>query len=493
MPELPAALLDTQRMYAADKAAIDRGVPGVELMENAGRAVVDAVISRFQPGPVLVLCGPGNNGGDGFVIARLLAEHEWPVRIALMGDRATLKGDAASMAERWEGPIEPIADVALGDAGLLVDALFGAGLTRGLGGKPADLLAAARDAEVPIVAVDMPSGVSGDTGCNLGGAQIAQLTVTFFRAKPGHYLMPGRAFRGELVVADIGIPETVLDDLALDCFENTPALWRDLIPIPGPLDHKYSRGHAFVAGGPEMLGAARLATRAAQRIGAGMVTLASPTKEAPLYRLALESAVVRAVKDTMAFSDILSERKVNAALIGPGMGVMTPGALERVLAVLRSGVPAVLDADALTLFKESPRLLFDTARAPVLITPHEGEFARLFPDIAADGTLGRLAMARAAAARSGFCVLLKGFDTVVADPSGRATITTNATPYLATAGSGDVLAGIALGLMAQGMAPFDAGAAAAWLHAEAGRRQGIGLIAEDLPEILPDVVRDQLS
>ncbi len=492
MSDFAHALIDIEHMYAADQAAIEGGVSGETLMENAGRAVTEAIVARFSVGEVLVLCGPGNNGGDGFVIARLLTDQGWPVRLALLGPRSSLKGDAAAMADRWQGEVLSLDVALLENATLVIDALFGAGLTRGLEGAAAARLAEAAEADVPIVAVDIPSGISGDSGQNLGNAQVAALTVTFFRAKPGHCLMPGRGHCGDLVVSDIGIPDDVLSDMAPDCFENHPALWKPLLPEPSPSDHKYSRGHAMVVGGAEMIGAARLATRAAQRIGAGMVTLTSPVKEAPLYRLMLESAVVQAVKDTMGIMDVLEKRKISAAIIGPGLGVMTPGAMEKVLAVLRAGVPAVLDADALSLFQETPSLLFDAAKAPVLITPHEGEFSRLFPDIAADDCLGKVTKARQAAERSGFTVALKGFDTVIASPDGRSVINTNATPYLATAGSGDVMAGAALGLLAQGVPVFEAACMAVWLHAEAGSQVGIGLIAEDLPDKLPRVLKSLL-
>jgi NAD(P)H-hydrate epimerase len=265
-------------------------------------------------------------------------------------------------------------------------------------------------------------------------------------------------------------------------------LWAAALPRPGAGDHKYSRGHVLAAGGASMIGAGCLTVRAAQRAGAGMVTCAVPVQQAPLYRLALESAVVRSAKDTRAFRDILEARPVDCAVIGPGLGVFAPGAHEKVLSILRSGAPAVLDADALSLFEEMPQTLFDQIAGPVLLTPHEGEFRRLFPDLAADTGTGKLHRAREAAARSGAVVLLKGADTVIAAPDGTAVLNTDAPPDLATAGAGDVLSGTAAGLIAGGMPIFAAACAAAFATGAAARRAGPGLIASDLPGHLPSVL-----
>ncbi|MEQ8449929.1 MAG: NAD(P)H-hydrate dehydratase [Nitratireductor sp.] len=494
-----AALLTTDEMYAADKAAIDGGVAGIDLMEAAGAAIVEEIAQAFQPGPVAVLCGPGNNGGDGFVAARLLAERGWSVRLGLLGERAALKGDAAEAAARWSGEVAPLSPAVLEGAALVVDALFGAGLNRAPEGAARETLQAIGDR--PVVAVDTPSGVAGDSGADLAeiagdGAQTpaATLTVTFFRAKPGHYLLPGRLRRGRLAVRDIGIPETVLDALRPASALNDPALWRGGFPTPQPGQHKYSRGHLLAGGGPEMLGAARLAVRGAQRAGAGMVSLAVPHQAAPLYRVSLDSAVIRGYRDTKTFADMLVELRPAAALIGPGLGAGTLAAREKTLAVLRSGLPAVLDADALSLFEDALDLLIDSRRGPTVLTPHEGEFRRLFPDLAAgaDDAGSKLERARQAARRSGCVILLKGYDTVIAAPDGRAVINANAPASLATAGAGDVLAGIAAGLACQGMPVFEAAAAACWLHGAAAQAAGPGLVAEDLPDRLPAALGDLL-
>jgi hydroxyethylthiazole kinase-like uncharacterized protein yjeF len=494
------ALLSPQEMAEADRLTIAGGVSGSALMENAGRAVADAVARRWSRRPVSVLCGPGNNGGDGFVAARILAERGWPVRLALFGERTALKGDAAAAAGSWEGPVEVLGEASLANtvlegAALVVDALFGAGLARPVEGEARAVIASLDARHVPVVAVDVPSGVDGASGEVRGCAPLAALTVTFFRKKPGHLLLPGRLHCGETLVAPIGIPAAVLDQVAPSTAANHPDWWRHAYPWPGPESHKYTRGHALVAGGAVMTGAARLAARAAARLGAGLVTVAAPQAVFPIYAAALTGVIVQplagpgggpggAPGDAIdAFRRLLADPRRNAALIGPGAGI-APETRDKVLAILEAGKRAVFDADALTVFADDPQALFSaisSARGPTpVLTPHEGEFARLF-----EHSGSKLDRGRRAARASGAVVLLKGSDTVIAAPDGRAAINEGAPPELATAGSGDVLAGMVLGLLAQGMPPFEAAAAAVWLHAEAARRIGPGLIAEDLVEALP--------
>ncbi len=478
------ALLTPQQMGEADRLALAGGIAGSALMENAGRAVADAVSRRWPPRPVAVLCGPGNNGGDGFVAARLLAERGWKVRMALLGDRATLRGDAAAAAARWPGPAEPLTPEALGDAGLVVDAIFGAGLARPIEGAALAVVEGLGRRGLPVVAVDVPSGVDGASGEIRGAAPMAALTITFFRKKPGHLLLPGRIYCGETVLAQIGIPDAVLDRLAPDTAANDPGWWLAGLPRPGLDSHKYTRGHALVAGGAVMTGAGRLAARAAARLGAGLVTVAAPESAFPIYAAALTGVIVHPISALDDFPGLLADRRRNAALIGPGAGVGAE-TRDKVLAILAAAKRAVLDADALTSFAADPQALFAAIRSPVVMTPHEGEFARLF-----DAGGSKTERARRAARQSGAVIVLKGADTVVAAPDGRVAINANAPPDLATAGSGDVLAGMMLGLLTQEMEPFAAAAAAVWLHGEAAGRVGAGLVAEDLVEALASALRD---
>jgi NAD(P)H-hydrate epimerase len=480
------ALLSPQQMAEADRATIAGGIPGVVLMENAGRCVADVVSRRWPPRPITVLCGPGNNGGDGFVTARLLAERGWAVRLALLGTIAALRGDTAQAAARWAGAIEPLDPGVLDSAALVVDGIFGAGLTRPVEGAAAVVVAAINERQLPLVAIDVPSGVDGASGEVLGIAPKATVTVTFFREKPGHLLLPGRSYCGETVLTQIGIPDAVLEQISPDTTANHPDWWLSGFPWPSLETHKYTRGHALVAGGTVMTGAARLAARAAARLGAGLVTVAAPEAAFPIYAAVLTGVIVHPIGGLDDFRALLADRRRNAALIGPGAGVGQE-TREKTLAILAAGKRSVLDADALTSFSESPTALFAAVRSPCVMTPHAGEFARLF-----DTTGSKLECARRAAQLSGAVILLKGADTVIAAPDGRATVNTNAPPYLATAGSGDVLAGMTLGLLAQGMAPLPAAAAAVWLHGAAGCHFGPGLVAEDLIETIPSQLRNLL-
>jgi hydroxyethylthiazole kinase-like uncharacterized protein yjeF len=466
-------LLTPEEMYRADALAVEAGVSSLTLMENAGRAVAEEIARRYGARPVLVLCGPGNNGGDGFVVARHLKRWGWPVRLALLGDRQSLKGDAAAMAALWEGETEQ--GIAISGARLIVDALFGAGLSKPF---PADLAGAINGTGVPVVAVDVPSGLDGRTGLPLGSSVKADVTVTFFRRKPGHLLMPGRILCGEVVVADIGIPESVLQEIHPTAWLNTEIRTSG----PTPAGHKYGRGHAVVvSGGPLNTGAARLAAEAALRSGAGLVTL-SGSAEALAVHAAHLSAVMLSDSD---LATLLSDRRKNAVCIGPAAGV-GEDTRDKVDAALMSGAAAVLDADALTSFGDAGeserlfRLVGLVPGRPVVMTPHAGEFSRLFKGLAEESD-SKLEAARMAAALSGAVVVLKGADTVIAAPDGRARVNANAPPTLATAGSGDVLAGMVTGLLAQGLEGFEAASAAVWRHGDAASRHGPrGLTAEAL-------------
>ncbi len=484
-------ILTTAECYAADRYATDHGMASLTLMENAGAAVAKEIAQRYAPRRTVVLCGPGNNGGDGFVVARHLAERNWTVSVALLGDASALKDDAAAMARRWLGTVFPMSPDVLDGAELVVVALFGAGLSRPLNGRARDVVEALSGRNLPVVAIDLPSGLQGDTGKPPAGGVCVQacLTVTFFRLKPAHLLMPGRLFCGETVVVDIGIPEAAIARICPQAFHNGPALWGSRFPWPDPVQHKYARGHAVVVSGPShATGAARLAARAALRVGAGLTSVASPPDAVAVNASALTAIMVKPFSGAAGLASLLADTRLNAVLIGPGSGVGR-ATTELVAAVLAGDAGTVLDADAITSFSGEPSTLFRLLRQNCVLTPHEGEFGRIFPQLLTRAG-SRIEAARAAAAAAGCVVLLKGPDTVVAEPYGRVAINSNAPAWLATAGAGDVLAGIIAGLMAQGMNAFDAANAGAWLHGEAANLFGPGLISEDLPEKLPQVLRD---
>ncbi|MHA1547401.1 MAG: NAD(P)H-hydrate dehydratase [Alphaproteobacteria bacterium] len=483
---VPELLLPGE-MADADKLAMQAGTAGMALMEMAGLAVAEAVRSaRPDGGRISVLTGPGNNGGDGFVVARLLAEAGYQVTVWMQSSREQLTGDAAFAAASWTGTAKGLSASVPADADLIVDAMFGAGLSKPITGLTAGAIEAINESDVPVISIDLPSGIEGAGGQVLGCAIKAQETVTFFRKKPGHLLYPGRAYCGRVTLADIGIEAGVLDIIKPKARVNHPDSWT--LPDLEVIGHKYSRGHTVVlAGPPQSTGAARLAARGALRAGSGLVTVAAPTSSVHIVAAQVTAIMVKEIAGPPDLAAMLEDERLNAVVLGPALGV---GAATRNLvdAAIGSSAALVLDADALVSFGETPDALFEKLKAReagAVITPHDGEFAKLFGDTA--GLPSKLGRARRAAALSGAVVVCKGPDTVIAAPDGRAFINDNAPPQLATAGSGDVLAGIIGGLLAQGMAPLEAAAAGVWLHGAAGQSRGHGLIAEDLPEALPDV------
>ena len=517
-------------MAEADRLTIAGGTPGSALMDKAGAAVASEAVRLALPhGRIAVFCGPGNNGGDGFVAARLLAAQGFTVELGLLGARDRLQGDAALAARSWAGDIHSIDGIDLDAACLAIDALFGAGLARDLDGSAKAAVLRLNEwtqrTKKPILAVDVPSGIDGSSGQIRGAAINATRTITFFRRKPGHLLLPGRIHCGSTAVADIGIDASVLSVILPKTFANGPALWKHCFPVPRIEGHKYARGHALVvSGGLAHTGAARLAARGALRGGAGLVTVATPSEALCVHAAALTAIMTRVCDGPGDLTKLLADRRKNAFVMGPGLGVG-----ENTRALVRAALAAdvqtrepsraiVLDADALTSFANDAfglAVMIRGSGKDVVLTPHDGEFARLFGSVlphdagrwaglvpnhqivvsllAALQSDSKLDRARAAAALSGAAVILKGPDTVAAHPGGLASIAEDLPPWLATAGSGDVLAGMTGGLLAQGMPLFESASAAVWLHGAAARHFGLGLIAEDIPESLPPVLQALLS
>ncbi|HEY2710190.1 MAG TPA: NAD(P)H-hydrate dehydratase [Caulobacteraceae bacterium] len=478
----PISILTVAEMGAADRAAIAAGTPGLTLMERAGAAIAEAICDRFTPCRTLVLAGPGNNGGDAYVVARLLKLAGFTVRVEALAPPAT--DDAKAAASGWDGETHPLRG-GFGDAELIVDGLFGAGLARPLTGEALRLARASERARDRIVAIDLPSGLAGDTGKPVGEAAFyAALTITFHRRKIGHALQPGRAHCGDVVIADIG-----LGPVTTKLSENGPGLWGAKFPWPKVTDHKHARGRLLVVSGDAWrTGAARLAARSGLRVGAGLVTVLSPPDALAVNAAHLEAVMLAPFETDQELAD--AAENAEAAVIGPAAGV-DDETLANVLALARTGAALVLDADALTVFRDDPDELFSVLDRDDVLTPHPGEFERIFPGLL-KGAASKVEAAREASRRAGAVVLVKGADTVIAAPDGRAAVNLNGAPWLATAGSGDCLAGFIGGLVAQGMDSFEAACAGVWIHAESGARFGPGLIAEDLPGLAPKVLADLL-
>ena len=479
-----AAILTNDEMGKADRFAAQNGVPGTRLMENAGRGVADAIRARWAPRETVVLCGPGDNGGDGFVAARHLKAAGWKVGVFCLGPVGELEGDAARAAARWDGEVGALEDAEIPDGGLVVDALFGAGLSRPLEGAAKRLAQASAGHRAVVVCIDVPSGLSGDAARPDGPVFAADLTVTFHRHKPAHLLQPGARICGEVVLVDIAIPDG-WTRAAEPCAElNSPSLWR----VPGldihPDAHKHRRGRLCVLSGPAgASGAARIAAEAGLKGGAGFVTLLCPPSALMEVSTASLDVVTRAFDRGAGFDAVLKNHRADAAILGPGAGV-NDSTRARVLSALSLKIPLVLDADAMTAFEADPETLLEALHEDAVLTPHAGEFDRIFPGLR-EGSLNKIEAARAAAGRSGAIVLLKGPDTVIAGPDGRVRVNVHASARLATAGTGDALAGLLGAFMAQGEDAFDAACAAAFVHGEAGRRMGPGETARDLLARLP--------
>jgi len=490
----PLEVLSLSEMKTADLRAVELGCSSLTLMESAGQAVADAVQETYPYGNVLVLCGPGNNGGDGFVAARILRGYGRTVRLGCSLDIEALRGDAYTNALRWKSEVYKLENSIFEGMDIVIDALFGAGLNKPIVGQEKSVIEIINQTKLPCVSIDVPSGVDGDTGKVHGVAPIANICVSFFRKKRCHLLYPGRSFCRDIRIADIGIPSAVLSELAPKIQINHPSSWIEEFPKVEVTEHKYSRGHAIVVGGDKLTGAARLAGRAALRIGAGLVTIASPIKSAYIYRISSPSIMVSDINNTEEFSELIVDKRVTAVLVGPGNGI-NKNTFDYALKAIETN-RCVIDADALTVFSEAPNLFFDalsnTTAGVSVLTPHEGEFYKVFSSFSInDKELSKIELAINASLHNAV-IVFKGPDTVISSPDGRVNINNNSPPDLATAGSGDVLSGIILGLIAQGMPSFEAASAGVWIHGECANEFGPGLIAEDISDIIPIVLRNYI-
>ena len=481
-------VVNNEEMERIDKQTIQLGTPGMTLMQHAGEAVFHFIRDQLEKMPVVVLAGPGNNGGDGYVIAQCLLKEGWDVSVFAIDAAKPKGGDALKAAEAYSaGVAELTADIDC-NGKLVVDALFGTGLDRPIEDELAGAVKAINAQDTTVIAVDIPSGVNGTSGKVLGCAINADYTITFCRKKRGHALMPGRACCGEVMVADIGMSDETVNAIAKPVFENHPSLWMGQFPFPALDTHKYKRGYTAVVGGDESTGAARLAANSALRIGSGLASVLCSVDSFPIYASALTSVMVKRL-DKSDIDAFLKDERINSWLIGPGAGLSNT-TRKRALSLAGSKQPLVLDADALSVFEDDPHPLIVSLHDRVILTPHQGEFDRFFSQT--DITLGAnlVSSVREAAQYCGCVVALKGPDTIIAAPDGRVVINNIGPAYLATAGSGDVLAGLCAGLQAQGMKAFEATCAATWTHSQAANLFGIGLISEDLPELIPEVLAE---
>ena len=484
-------VLNTQEMYKADSDTIESGILGVELMENAGFSTAKIIIDNWNPCPLLILCGPGNNGGDGFVIARHLKKAGWPIRVASLVSIDKYKGDAATMAQKWDGAIELLSEkTALTNTALVVDAVFGIGLSKPLGKEIRQLFKKINNNHIiKVIAVDIPSGINGDTSNVDPDTLKADLTVTLCRKKIGHLLLPGKVFCGKVHVVSIGITDKTIANMNTHIFENHPALWLKDYPWPVPEDHKYKRGHTLILGSLDMTGAACMAGHAALRSGSGLMTIATPQESRDIYARYKANFLLKTIKTSKNFKALLNDKRINTVLLGPGAGITSELKEITLDTVSCKEKACILDADAITVFKDNPEELFTVLHDKCVLTPHEKEFERLF----GKSNDNKLIRAQNASKKSGAVVVLKGNDTIIAAPDGTTIINTNSPSTLATAGSGDVLSGMIAGLIAQGMPVFQSACAAVWLHGACAKSFGPCLIAEDIADQLPIALSNLLS
>lgn len=481
------ALLTAPDIYAADKSAHRQGITPFDLMIRAGQALTTAILQRYPLSKTLVFCGPGNNGGDGYVVARLLAERHWPVTVCAFQGETPKSQPARAQAKLWDNKIYDFTKLSIDEIkkyDLIIDAGFGVGLTRELNNQWELFIQKVNKSACPVIAIDIPTGVT-DKGQLICKMPIkASITLTLFKKKLAHVLAPGRHYCQNTVVCDIGLNLAHIDS-PIYFYENKPSFWYSywLNSLPDETNHKYNRGQVIILGGHKYPGAASLAAYGAAYSGAGLVRILCHPKVWPVFAAQMRSIMAHTIHDIAGFSYWIAEHKTNAAVIGPG-AVEINNLTKYIKIVLSAQIPCVLDAQALNIIAENPKEFFPLLHEQVVLTPHEGEFNRLFPNLTQDNSLDRLQKAQQAAKLVQAVVVLKGAETLIAAPTGQVAINIKASPYLATAGTGDVLSGVIGAFLAQGVPSFFAAAIGVWLHGQAGLLAGIGLIADDLPKWL---------
>ncbi len=474
-------VLRTSEVRDLESQAVQEGTPVKALMERASAVIVEEILAHFSIRPTLVLCGPGNNGGDAYGVAVKLLEIGWPVEVmTVLPANSKTSNEAAYFKEKYKKkPLSP--DTSLDAFELIIDGIFGTGLKKDLSADLQVLIHKINLLSLPVISVDIPTGIDSDTGEIRGASLHAKMTVTFNYRKPGHLLYPGKLSCGEVILKDIGLGKARSPMI----FVNHPELWFDDFPIPGPLDHKYHRGHALLFGGEEFTGATQLAALAARRAGAGLVSIACTERTHPIYALSTPGTITSVIRSFEEWEALLKDERKNALLLGPGL-TPSPETKKTVLAALKTKRRIVLDAGALKAFlPDDVNALFSALHDQVVLTPHEGEFKEIF------GTLSGSKIERAleAANKSGGLIYLKGADSVMATPQCHVLLQDNAPPWLSTAGTGDVLAGLILAFLAQGASPLHACGMASWIHGESAHHAGFGMIAEDLLDHLQNALQ----
>ena len=473
-------ILSSKQVYEVEKNI----KPSFDLMNNAGKLSAKYINKNLPKKNILVLCGTGGNGGDGFITGNELKKYKWNVTISIIGDIEKITGDSLKAYKKLKIKNTNFNDINLDNIDYVIDAIFGIGLNRNLDNEYIKTIEKINNKKLPVIALDIPSGVNSDNGTISNATFNCFLTLTYSAYKLGHYLLPSAEKCGKIVLLDIGIPKPLIKNTKPVINLNSPSIWKDKIVWPKVNDHKYSRGCIVIIGGPkEMTGAARLAAKAAQRAGSGIVILACDKNSSDIYYRTLTSQIVKSYRNIPELKNIIKDKRINSVVIGPGLGINNKNVVKN---VLKHSNNIIIDADAITCFQNDIKSFKDLIRnKTVILTPHEGEFKKLFPNI--KGNLVDKAIY--AAKKLNSIIVLKSANTIIASQNNHVILNKYGSRWLATAGSGDVLAGIIGALLSNGMDAFHAAAFGVWIHSSAGIYFGPGLIAEDISDLIPKIYK----